>query len=320
MRIAPWLDPSGLFLGDGFPLPSDRPFTAAMALEAGISRRRLAGLISDGLVRGVVTGVYAPSQVEDDLRLRVAALGLVVPDHAVVIDRAAGWLHGMPVLRRGAHLTVPPVEVGHTTQSRSIRPEVDGHRRGLLPRDVTTIRGVRATTPLRTALDLGRLLWRFDALSALDAAARTGVDPDEMAAESERFRGYRGVRQLRVLLSLVDAGAESPPESALRLHWLMAGLPRPTTQLWVDGPDGDRYRLDLTLPELGYAAEYDGLEFHGPLQLEHDCKRRDWLRSQGWMIDVFGKHDVYTPGTSIQDRLAASFSAARRRGRAIDAP
>ncbi len=57
--------------------------------------------------------------------------------------------------------------------------------------------GLRVTTPVRTACDLGRLLWRFDALAALDGYLRIGVDRDEVLLEMPRFRGYRGVRQLR---------------------------------------------------------------------------------------------------------------------------
>ena len=46
-------------------------------------------------------------------------------------------------------------------------------------------------------------------------------------AEIGRFRGFRGVVQLRCLAPLGDGRAESPGESALRLHWYDAGLPTP---------------------------------------------------------------------------------------------
>ena len=47
-------------------------------------------------------------------------------------------------------------------------------------------------------------------------------------------RGTAVCVQLRRWLPLGDPGAESPPESALRLHWHEADLPAgPTTQIWV---------------------------------------------------------------------------------------
>lgn len=268
-----------------------------------------------GLIRALLRGVYVPAQAPDSIRVRAQALGLVIPDCAVVTDRAAGWLHGMPVLRRGAHLEAPPIEVCHRSDTRSVRPEVDGHRRILAEWDLTLVHGIRVTTVLRTALDLGRLSWKFDALAALDAAVGHGVDHDLLVAEVSRFKGYRGVRQLRWLVTLADGRAESPGESALRLHWHQAGLPWPEPQVWIVDDDGvERYRLDLALPGLRYAAEYDGVEHHSSDEdREYDAKRREWLRNErGWLVEPFGKDDVYRPGTDIEEKLWAGFIRARR--------
>ena len=126
----------------------------------------------------------------------------------------------------------------------------------LLPRDVVEIGGLAVTSPLRTALDLGRLLWRFDALGALDQFLRIGVVADELIAEVARFKGFRGVVQLRFLAPLADPRAESLAESALRLHWKDAGLPSPELQWWVYDEHGIAvFRLDLALPEVLFAAE-----------------------------------------------------------------
>ncbi|MGN6780899.1 MAG: type IV toxin-antitoxin system AbiEi family antitoxin domain-containing protein [Marmoricola sp.] len=310
-----WLDPSGALLGEAFPLPLSEPFTRSMAGEAGISTSALRGLLGAGLLRTVLHGVHIPVQAADTVALRARALSLVVSEHAVVTDRAAAWLHGMPVLRRGAHLTAPPIEVCHVTDTRSRRPQVDGYRRGLLPRDVLELHGIRVTTPMRSALDLGRLLWRFDALASLDAALRVGVDHGQLLGEIGRFKGYRGVRQLRVLAPLADGRSESPGESALRLHWLDAGLPPPDLQYWIDDDAGvPLYRLDVPSPEVRYAAEYDGEQFHTEAaDVTHDEERRDWIRTHRcWQIDAFTKQDVYGVNTTIGERLAIGFTNARR--------
>jgi hypothetical protein len=315
MAYTQWLDGTGTLLGPAFPLPLDQPFLGSVAVESGCSRRDLARLLAEGLLRRPLHGVYAAAQAPDSIAFRASALALVIPECAVVTDRAAGWLHGMRVLRRGAHLDPPPIEVCHTTDTRCRRGEADGHRRGLLRRDVTTVGGIRVTTPLRTALDLGRLTWRYDAIAALDAALRIGVDHDELLSEIGRFKGYRGVRQLRVLAPLADGRAESGPEGALRLHWHEACLPWPDAQIWIHDDNGiPIYRLDLGKREVRYAAEYDGIENHSEEEdVEHDRERRAWIRDErGWTIDVFGKDDVYGWNTDIQDRLRAGFFAARK--------
>lgn len=314
MRIRGWLDPDQALLDERCPLPLDVPFTARMAGCWGVSPYQLRMLVTAGYVRRVLRGVYAVAQVRDDIGFRATALGLVVPRSAVVTDRTAAWLHGVAILPRSAPYVPPPVSVFQTAGTRVRRPEVDGGLRTLEDDDVTVIGGIQVTTPLRTALDLGRLLWRFHALAALDGFARIGVSRAAMAAEAERFKGYRGVVQLRALLPLVDGRAESAGESALRLHWHDVLLPTPELQFWVQDDCGiDLYRLDLALPALGYAAEYDGEEYHGEEQERHDAERRAWLSEERhWVVEVFRKQHVYGRNPCAPDMLRAGVGRARR--------
>lgn len=314
MRISDLMSPAAGLLGEGFPLPLDLPFTSVQARAAGLDPRQLRQLLDEGLLRRVLRGVYVASQAPDSVLFRARAVGLVIPECAVVTDRTAAWLHGVPVLERGAHLIAPPVSVCESVDSRVRRPEVDGRRRQLLPTDVMQIHGVRVTTPLRTALDLGRRLWRFDALAAIDGFLRIGVDHEVLLSEIERFRGHRGVRQLRWLAPLGDGRAESPGESALRLHWYDACLPKPEAQLWIRDDWGrEVYRLDLALPETRYAAEYDGEGHHSSDEdVARDEDRRDWMRDErGWTIDSFRKDAVYGRNTDITKRLRAGLRTAR---------
>lgn len=79
-------------------------------------------------------------------------------------------------------------------------------------------------------------------------------------------------------------GAESPPESHLRVRFALAGLPPPTPQHQVRLPSGAVYRPDLPWPEYRVAVEYDG-RWHGhPDQLERDRRRLNQLVSAGWII------------------------------------
>ncbi|MEP6814173.1 MAG: type IV toxin-antitoxin system AbiEi family antitoxin domain-containing protein [Marmoricola sp.] len=315
MEISAWLDASGSFLGPNSPLPLDCPFTADQAAAWEVSRQTLRRLVSRGLVRRVLRGVYAVTQMPDDIESRASALSLVVPPAAVVTDRTAAWFHGVDILPRSALSRPPPLSVFQISGTRVRRQGVHGGKRGLLARDVTEVSGVRVTTRLRTTCDLGRLLWRFDALSAIDGFLGIGLDQAELIYEEPRFKGFRGVRQLRLLAPLGDHRAESPGESALRLHWYDAGLPRPELQYWIADDFGQpSYRLDIALPELRFAAEYDGEEFHTAQDdSDHDEERRDWISTRRhWHIEVFDKNDVYAPNGDPIPRLLSGAATARR--------
>jgi hypothetical protein len=311
-----WLDERHLFLTDRCPLPLRAPFTVEQAGLLGVSRQTLRTMVSQGLVRRMLQGVYVAAQATDDMDLRAHALALVIPQEAVVTDRTAAWLHGVELLPRSSGTIPPPVQVFHTTDTRVRRAGADSGRRGLLSTDITVVQGIRVTTALRTALDLGRLLRRHDALGAIDGFLRIGVPQEILMAEIARFKGYRGVRQLRVLAPLGDGRAESMGESALRLDWTDAGLPRPDVQTWVYDDNGvGIYRLDMTLPELLFAAEYDGEEHHSAdADQQHDRERREWCaRERHWVFEIFTKADVYERRPDPLARLAGAFDSARKR-------
>src|SRR6185295_10827455 len=104
---------------------------------------------------------------------------------------------------------------------------------------------------------------------------------------AQRYKGRRGVVDARVALDLVDAGAESPRETWLRLLLIRAGFPRPETQIPVYDEYGQLVgELDMGWRDVMVAADYDG-EHHwkNARQLERDIRRYDDVTQQGW-IDV----------------------------------
>ncbi|MDZ5663556.1 hypothetical protein SFC79_17410 [Nocardioides sp. S-58] len=302
-------------LGVDAPIPLDRPLSAAEATRLGVGESLRRRLVERNLLRPVLRGVFVAAAVPDSLRLRVAALELVVPEHAVVVDRTAAWLHGVDALPRSAIHEMPVLDVFSRSGSRMRRPGVASGIRELTTRDLDQIGTLTVTTPLRTACDLGRLLWRFDALAAIDGFLRIGLDHGLLLREVPRFAGHRGIRQLRTLAPLGDAGAESPPESALRLHWYDADLSPPETQVWVEDDAGvPRFRIDVGDAGVRYGAEYYGEAYHGDEVSEHDEARLDWLRdARGWHMDVFTKDDVYGRELAASDRLRAGHEAAAAR-------
>ncbi|MFG1934795.1 hypothetical protein ACGFK1_29770 [Mycobacterium sp. NPDC048908] len=128
------------------------------------------------------------------------------------------------------------------------------HRDTLFDDEVLPARGIPATTPARTAFDLGRRGRRLRALMAVDALANvTNLQASDVLSLVERHRGVRGLAQLREIVDLMDSGAESPQETRTRLLLIDSGLHRPQTQIAV-GP----WRIDMGWDEFKVGVEYDG--------------------------------------------------------------
>jgi len=167
-----------------------QPFVGAEAISE--------GRLTRGQLRwnhtAVHPGVYLPKSAERTLYLSTVAAWLWTGRKGVIAGRAAAALHG----------------------AKWVADEIS--RVGELP----------VTTPARTALDLARHLPRDVAVAHLDAlAAATGVTFENAVALTDKYRGARGIRRARTALALMDAGAQSPEESRLRLMLI-------DRQGWID--------------------------------------------------------------------------------------
>jgi hypothetical protein len=291
------------------------PFTWSDARRLGLRRREVDDAVRTGRLRRVVRDVYVDAAVLDSLELRATAAGLVLADRGVYVDRTAAWLHGVDVLDYRELEVLPPLEcVVLRDHSRIERRECVGGERDLARFDVTTVHGVPVTTPLRTALDLGCVLSRPDALAAMDMFARRhGITRSVLGSSLPRYRRRRGVVQLRGLVPLVDGRSESPRESRTRLAVHDAGLPPLVPQFWVLHHGKPVFRLDLAYPKHRIAIEYDGEEWHDSTQAQrdHDQARRHWLRDRGWTVIVVRRGDFSVEGRTrwlgeLRDALRAS--------------
>ena len=304
-------------LPDSVPFPLDRPFTAKQAAAEGVTRRQLGWLVRQGFLRRMLKGVYVATQVGDSTRLRCQALGLVVPTDSVVCDRHAGWLHGAEmVLAPNEHIDLRPISIFRPAGHGRLRNELaDSGERNLRPDDIVEVHGMRVTTPLRTAWDLGRVRYPDRALAGIDQMLRLGAfDHGELLQGVERFRGMRWVTVLRAVAPLADGRAASPGESVLRLRWIEARIPAPTPQLAVYRGEVLVGILDLANEEIRYAAEYDGAEWHSsPEQREHDRERRAEMSEDDWDIDVFVAADLFGRQANPEARLRDGAGRARRR-------
>ena len=67
----------------------------------------------------------------------------------------------------------------------------------------------------------------------------------------------------------------------------------------------------MGLPELRFAAEYDGEEFHGEDVETHDEERRQWLReAEGWTIVVARRDNVFGQHQDVHSLLRAGYRKA----------
>jgi hypothetical protein len=153
--------------------------------------------------------------------------------------------------------------------------------------EVIQLAGLPVTTPARTAFDLGRYLERGQALARLDALMRVApFSAEDVILLTKRYKGARGVAKLKAVLPLVDGGAASPQESRLRLLFIDAGLPKPTTQITIYDECGRYVRtIDMGWEDFMVGAEYDG-EQHRTNRAQYVKDQRVWpkLRELGWHV------------------------------------
>jgi hypothetical protein len=153
--------------------------------------------------------------------------------------------------------------------------------------ELTWVAGLPVTTPARTAFDLGRYLKRGQALARLDALMRAApFSVEDVMLLTKRYKGARGVARLKAILPLVDGGAASPQESRLRLLFIDAGLPKPTTQIVIYDECGRYVRtIDMGWEDFMVGAEYDG-DQHRTSRAQYVKDQRVWpkLRQLGWDV------------------------------------
>jgi len=252
-----------------------KPFIGSEALTCGeLSRHQLRTRY-----HAVFPNVYLGKDIRPSLEQRIAAAWLWSNRRGIIAGAAAAALHGTQWIPEDV-----PVELVHDNP-RAPRGVLT--RRGVLKDGETqTIAGYAATTPERTAFDIGRRGAVHSAVARLDALARaTGFKIDDVLRVAQAHPRSPGLRRLETALELVDPGAQSPRETYLRLLFIDAGLPRPQTQIPVLGADGIPVaHLDMGWQEWMVAVEYDGDQHRTDRrQYVKDIRRLKMLEEMGWI-------------------------------------
>ena len=254
--------------------------------EGRITRRHLL----EGPYVRVLHGVYADVSVPRDHLLRCRAAALLMPAQAALGGRSAAAVLGAP-----APGWRDPVTVVLPAPLKWRGPAgVRVHRTDLAREDVRDDgSGLRCSRAPRTAWDVAALEPTATAVGVLDAMLRAGlVGSSELTGLLRTRAGRFGSQRFRRALELADPRSESPPESAVRVACVLAGLPVPVPQ--YDVVEGGRWlaRVDMAWPAQRVVVEYEGEYHFDGVQIVRDDARLARLAAAGWLVIRVAAHDL----------------------------
>lgn len=252
-------------------------------------------------------GIRVPVGTEQSLLARARPYTqLGTPDTVSFYSAATIHAFKLPGTVAAARSRRPPglLDLTRAGTAAPRRKGVIGHRSLLEPADIVMIQGVPVTSIPRTLLDLAgtRTLTLEDLV----------VIADDLVCEHLRYQHPRAarltlaelrlyVRQqhraaglplLRKALGLACVGADSPPETRLRLLFGRSGLPAFKPDFVLLDQQGTPLWVDLACPEFRLAVEYDGGHHLTPGQQQADALRIERILDAGWRPLVINKLDV----------------------------
>jgi hypothetical protein len=216
-----------------------------------------------GELRRIAHGRYVPVDAWDRLRpehrhhVLVRSLVDRIRPHFVVSYLSAAAVLGVPFLRPWpgrVHLIRPGEDARTTSATFVVHADFDpGMRRTWRFRaDDLQVTGFD-----RTAVDLAMTLSFLDGVVALDRLLRLGADVQTVRDGIER-RSTRGRRRALRSLGFADSAADTPGESVARVRLDEYGAPRAVTQHRFRERGHPDIVVDLWLPDVGVAIEFDG--------------------------------------------------------------
>jgi very-short-patch-repair endonuclease len=201
-----------------------------------------------------------------------------------------------PAGRRGDHWPIVVVAGLETRLFR--RAGIDLRRCEVRADEAQPWSRIHLATRRRTAFDL--LLDRKlpDAVADLDAVLRAALVGRTKLGIYLRDRHDRGVVQARQALELADPGAQSRPESRMRVYLALDGL-HPEVQFNVYHAGQWLATVDLAFPAYRLAVEYDGVWHGAPLQVGSDRDRLNRLHAAGWEVVFVTREHLREPHRMI---------------------
>ena len=254
--------------------------------------------------------VYVLRDRELDLRTRVEAARTVFPDAVVCLGTAAQLLR-LPVDDDGiVHLDRGP------RAARSERAGVKVHRLGIPPSRIHGLDGIPVADGPRVLADLSASR-DLEGLVALGDQVLRRWKQSDIDAAVEDHGSRRGAVLLRQAVPLLDAGADSPPESRARLRCHAAGF----TGLRHGVIVRDRHGGWLGQPDLGdpiakVSVQHEGaVHFEkGAQQRRKDVDRDEVVRQEDWEVVISTAVDDARPHRLLEKVTRAYLRQARLLG------
>jgi len=320
-------------------LGSPSPRLRRDLLATGVTDAEIRAAVRRGRTTRLGSGLYVDTHLyrtlnpDEQYSIRVRA-EVAKALQLVVSHESAATIHELPLVRFDraiVHLTRPGTGGGRRTATRWVHAgELPGKFRIILE-------GVDLTSVARTLVDLGRTSAIDTTVAAGDAALHGHITSwSEILDALREARCHKGSARAWRALRLLDARAESPGESLLRLGLMGRGLPEPTLQVEIRD-DRDRFvaRVDLAFLRYGVLVEFDGRgkyrELLKPGQdvtqaVLEEKAREELLTELGWLVIRVTWADLRDPGR-LAERIARACRSRRRlvemgaiRGNAIAPP
>jgi len=256
------------------------PFTLAEARGAGLERWHLEGASWRREGRGTYVWVGIGGSPIGQLK----AASCRLPPEAAFSGLTAACLHG---------IDVSPVEPIEVTAPLVTRSGICVHHMCLDEAEVVRVRGLRATSIVRTLADLSARLDLVEAVVIADVALHKRLTSiAELSRWAAAHRGRAGIRKLKRVIDHAEPKAQSQMETRLRMLLVLNGLPRPKAQVPIYGADG---RL-IGYPDLYYDDAKLGIEYDGAVHrtsLADDNRRQNNMLRAGVRLLRFTGVDVH---------------------------
>ena len=276
----------------------------AQLLGRGMSQRAVSHWVASGRLQRIHQNVFAVGHRALRREGHWMAAVLAGGFGAVLSHRSAAALHD---IRRSSGSATEVTVAGRTGRSR---PGLRVHSGNRLSEDeFEAVKGVPATTPARTLIDLAAVVGRRDLERACERAERLELfDLYAVARLLARHRGRRGVARLRGVLLAWDADLMLA-SSELEVLYLRLLLDSDTERPIVNGRlhlGEHSFEVDFHWPRQRLVVETDGKAFHdNPLARARDVERDRALTAGGWRVQRFGWNDVtHAPQHTLQTTRA----------------
>lgn len=282
-------------------------FTLDQARSAGFTDAQVRHRVGRGQWERVTRGVFALNGLTPTRERAAMAAVLARPDGAISHLTAAALAGASIPTPIHPTLTVPP-----GTSGRS--PIAAVHRLRLPPELVTTIAGIRATTPARTVIDCATVLGPVrhgrlidDVLHRYLTTAAQIRDLLDLSPHVDSTRRQVVAAHLEVWLPAIRPGSAAEARFLRQLNdW---GLPPPERQIRIIDHQGHVIaRVDGGWPDRRLGYEYDSVEWHGPAAWASDEARHRLIEALGWAVVHVDKSDLRPGARSARRRLLAEYN------------